>query len=1417
MPSQELQWMAVPYDVEERNGETFLSVAICMTPRLQDVSTADRKLSDYPDFVDWPQRLQAVTIGLDIDGTVVDAADLTPKDDAADSDVWKAVFQPTTLVRPFEYKPFTNYKIMSFPVKNVMQTIDDTYQTLLKTFDGEPPKMTFGDVQLQDQKSSFVQKPKLLQILADVTPNSDSTARIKTLKTAWQKAAQASMTSKLRNASSKIVKQVKGIEYQPISAPKSAESMMYQPIDPQSALGSLEAVDVFQVARSIAVDKIIGEKRQMRVERAKVPRPQFDFHQVVSVMREYPIMLRKLGLVKHVEFKLPNGMAGNGKIRAKVTWTNTGTTTKTVTPWVAYQLKTSGNPQFWQFLPRPDSNSEILGAVLCLNDANNYDVIQIDVDTVAVKTLNYTRTLDSRYKKTAGTRDADTAAEPPSIRGTGLQIIKVNRGLKLAKVLLRSVTNWNLVVANQPVTLYADDVTRGYRIDVFDNVANNWQSLMRRNAKYTFPLASGSLKTTGISVQDEEGVLTLTATRSPDSDDDASQQQLYAHETIAQWEGWSLVVPMIGQHIGVDDELAPGNKKQSPPADFEYQVETEVTLVPGTLPRLRFGRSYRFRARTVDIAGNGPKYDQLDPSDVSCATDLVRYLRWDPIVSPTLALRNHPIEGESMEKMVIRNYNADDDDSVEVPTTETAQRHLFPPLSSQQLAERHGMFDQSPVGPMKGDGGTYTMITGKEASLPTRYYTRNADGDLVPEAMPNTPPADPDKARLALQYPLIESGATEAPYLPDPLARTVTLKDVPGMTPGQHLRITTGGNTMATIASAGGVVTIEYGQMTSWPSFSSIMLKLVEGDAAPAWDAVSRTLTVALQKGEQAWIKFSSGLGAEDGEANDNLGLHGQKAALQKSGANAGQLKAASYGLSWLISPARTLNLVHATQKPLKKPKVNSASVIERGFGYTRAKIDLPNTYVHGKTTQKVDMFAEWPMWVDNLNKPAPELLQQSAYFYEQHVEDRLSDILKNQKSQEFGDTKYRGVTYAPLATSRFREHMPPAIRKDSSLITRKGTGKLVDVLSSKRPDSVKLLYIVPSFRWVEPERVFDGTMIRSTRKGGGLRVYMERPWFSSGNGELLGIVLYSTEKFTPSSGGGKGGIKGFQAPSKSPGSGVGTMDMQMFGDILASGKVEIPEQLQPYVTQWGLDPIWLSAPTPSDNAPRVQNFRKPSVVLNNISIEEVTHTQRFSVVGYEPHYDEERQLWYADLEMDPGHSYYPFVRLALCRLQPKSLADPQTGKDVYVSRISQSEFCQLSPDREATVRVEADRKSITIQVVGHTYRTNSAGQLGSEMEVTIEKRDVGAGSADLGWTPIVTQRLDRLPAADMWGGMIVLKDSIDTANVRVIVKELEQFYSDPLPPAQRQTSLGNQKTGAGEIKLELDRRIVYADVLPLY
>ena len=88
----------------------------------------------------------------------------------------------------------------------------------------------------------------------------------------------------------------------------------------------------------------------------------------------------------------------------------------------------------------------------------------------------------------------------------------------------------------------------------------------------------------------------------------------------------------------------------------------------------------------------------------------------------------------------------------------------------------------------------------------------------------------------------------------------------------------------------------------------------------------------------------------------------------------------------------------------------------------------------------------------------------------------------------------------------------------------------VVDIPASARPDAPRVLYVVPTFGW---ERQTSTNLKRSMRFGGGLRVYLDRPWYSSGDGELLGVVLYG---------------EGFP------------IDREAWKHL---------------VTQWGLDPIW--------------------------------------------------------------------------------------------------------------------------------------------------------------------------------------------------------------------------------------------------
>ena len=126
------------------------------------------------------------------------------------------------------------------------------------------------------------------------------------------------------------------------------------------------------------------------------------------------------------------------------------------------------------------------------------------------------------------------------------------------------------------------------------------------------------------------------------------------------------------------------------------QDGSHLQPVSGSLPRLRFGHHYQVRVRTVDLAGNSvfePDDDPASEFQQAHADDTPPrpYRRFEPVPSPAVVLKAQPVEGESVERLVLRS-GAEPGDPQHVNRKET-ERHIVPPKSSQELAEHHSLFD----------------------------------------------------------------------------------------------------------------------------------------------------------------------------------------------------------------------------------------------------------------------------------------------------------------------------------------------------------------------------------------------------------------------------------------------------------------------------------------------------------------------------------------------------------------------------------------------------------------------------------------------------------------------------------------------------------------------------------------------------
>ncbi len=211
-----------------------------------------------------------------------------------------------------------------------------------------------------------------------------------------------------------------------------------------------------------------------------------------------------------------------------------------------------------------------------------------------------------------------------------------------------------------------------------------------------------------------------------------------------------------------------------------------------------------------------------------------------------------------------------------------------------------------------------------------------------------------------------------------------------------------------------------------------------------------------------------------------------------------------------MYTPWRTIELVHAVQKPLVQPDIKAMGLSRELFNVAaRPTIRTP---VHGKSTSKLDLFAKWNDPLDDpgvaKSKDGPVALPHEAHVFDVPVARNAPAILSiTGKDHVFVDTRYRRVTYGLEATTRYREFMPSDVRADDKRLKIASDPHRTWVPNVAPPAAPNLLYVVPTFGWT---RQNNGGQTTSMRAGGGLRVYMDRPWFTTGFGEMLGVVLPS-------------------------------------------------------------------------------------------------------------------------------------------------------------------------------------------------------------------------------------------------------------------------------------------------------------------
>lgn len=1275
MATQTILSTALPDGVRTESGRAYLHLSAFLSPRLTGADT----LAAFPGWLDWPAA--AVEFDVSLGGKVVRAEKLPQE---LRSDLWKKLFTGGSRLGTATAPPMPPQRtfVRSYPVRNVRNFVRDQYSLMAANNPTTHPTITdyVGVPEGRLRTSGNRCGPRSRYRLHDTWISPET---------------KAAVTSEL----ALLFFYNKYLDRDALDGIAREHGLSGQQLD---FLLSEHFHARPAAARPHPVN-FAGDANAFRA--AAEPEPP-NFHSVIGSLGQYPALLRKFGLVRDLRVPLPDPLP-SGPTWVTVTPVRPGTQvtaqrtdcTITATTFAA------------------NARTPLLSGGLLQLGGEDFDVTEVDPDSAAVKLLGFGESV-ARLDPYGGiggppAADAPDTAAPPALQSNGFSLTETRR----AKRIWESVDQAEKLAGGASAA--AEDLTRGLRIDVWDDVSQKWHSLCRRLGTYT-------VAGTAVSATDE-GVVTTAHTTQPDD----PTQTLFLHESLARWSGYSLVAPRPGKAVADDGTLVAGDGTEPDPA---FPLGVKFTAKPGSLPRLRFGRTYRFRARTADLAGNGPGLD--DVTGDAGATAPVKYTRFEPVVSPHLLFRKPRTEGESAERMVIRS-------NFDTAATADCQRHLAPVRIAELLAEQHGLFDLPA-----------TLLTPPMMNKPAYGKIKQKDTGSFDQG------GTPDSGAYGIPY--YDTDQLTLPYLPDVLSRGAAFAGLPGTADGE-------------------VVTGDFDPVPllgNWPDYRPFRLRIVEGTGKPKFDPLFRVLTVQVPKGRTFDVSYSSVLADAD---IDLLGpwkwLTDAVAAgtvTLPSGTTLASLRAlARQGRLWQLTPFRTLTLVHAIKQPLTPPALVKPVAV-RLPGETSARI-IDKLGFDRPSTSRVDLRAAWTEKVDDpaLPAPVPRAGSAAAFGVVARPDDPAGAVLPVDERHEFHDTKYRRVTYTPIGTSRFAEYFlqrktvtpgasPVAVDKAGIVpasdvvragqttyvrdtdytvdyvrgsitwrgsapasvevayvpppITRAGAALAVDVPSSARPSAPDIAYVVPTFGWTTET---TATQVTSTRRGNGLRVFLNRPWYSSGDGEQLGVLL-------------------------------------------ADGPA-VPADLTRYVTDWAQDPAWKSATF--TRPPQVGDFPLAVHPRSNLKLAEGA-ASRVAVAPHDVVYDAERRLWFCDITFAaPQPSpYTPFVRLALARYQPISVPD------VELSAVVQAQFAQLSPDRVATA-VFATPTSVRLTVTGPAYAPVSGSA--AEVSARLQVADPGL-SGNVAWQAI-GDPVVLTATGTGWTGTVPLPAARGTRPFRLVLTESEQ------------------------------------------
>lgn len=1107
----------------------------------------------------------------------------------------------------------------------------------------------------------------------------------------------------------------------------------------------------------------------------------------------FPEWLRRLGFAYEIEVSLPFDLSDQSSL--------------TVTPPLSSALPVpviTNSQGYPAYLPptQPSSTSE-QPAPVTYQFSNGYlvldgcDLVINDVDGEGLRTIQYANSLLAPLPPTPSPNGDGDPPDPPITgnatgpsalpsRSTGISLVHPDTASHLKERLRRYAEELN---QSTTPSLGLNDLIRGYTPEVSTD-GKHWISLTQRRIAYK--VTSDAFDCTTVSGDDfvlqqdvplELGAVTHSDKPSVGTSTSGVVLNHHIASTLFRWPGWGLSVPS-------PYPVSPQSKCQvNCPVPPHFPIA--VCYQPPNddkngFTRLRFGNTYYFRVRPLDLLSHGMgSIDSGAPS--SARTQLsIQYLRYDPIPAPEVLLEGtldpSKYPGETLNCIVVR-----DNDNDHQPI-----RCLVPPVAGFDLLVQHGFLDSDAIFTENG----FKRFDEIE-SFDDVFIEPNGDFPRI------NVPSIADGKQTIYDVPVYQQGKSQPPcaYLPDPMAMSV----VP-----EFIDLADHTNTVIDGYDSQTFYVDDGNGIRKWPHAKRLRLLVQNFDvgspqASWQWDDQNKipTLNVSIPKAWQVKLLLRCIPGEDNASkyfaAPSVVESFGNTffSALKRAGNGPSTVpkltrtdvaKALSKGALPQVTPAREIVIISAVRKPLAESHIEQNSIIIRQT-YDSPIVDLSFKVDIGnrRSTGKLEIIANWNDSIDDgssargLSEPVKNTSHVAQYSLNTQ-NTNTTQPFTNVK-QTFPDTRWRSVSLSVDSVSRFMHYY----RDDASetdFITPDNQPQTITVLSTSRPDPLRVVKIIPLLstqsRDAAPHIHFH------KRLGGAFRIYVDRPWDSSGPNELLAIALWG-EKFDLSQ----------PACYDSADKFVPSAYRSWYAD----------PTLEPYVTRWGADPAWLNdtqrpddpiwEPSVTRLAPLSSAFKIPpsspdeslrgadvrrcafpaEISLDTLDTQpsKIDPTQHpyVTLVTYPIQWDGTQRLWYSDILIEDAPPC--FIRLAFMRYQPQSLINREC------SPIGIAPFALIGHERSVYLQKKPDGK-LELQIFGAPRFVNSTRKK-SYFRVELQYQEGNT------WKPTSSdQQPQPEPAStspisgdNLYSLLASFSMAVATPynNKRVIIREFQSWFAD--------------------------------------